>query len=1103
MGELLSTKLLPPHAGVALLDRPRLLEPLAPAGARRAVVLTAPAGYGKTVLALQLARSMERPVVWYHLDEYDNDPTVFLQYLMAGVRRYQPDFGAALPPLIARGVAPHLRLLVAAFVNGLAAQPGLTFVLDDYYVITESLVHAFVQELLQNLPEGQHVIIATRQTPPLALQRLLLSGAVCRLGAEELRFTRQEVARYLALVGRDGDPALAAALADQTDGWPAALRLLTAVEAGAAGEVAADGAPPRQDRHALYNYLAGEVLQREPQEVREFLLRTAVLETLTPARCDALLERTDGRRLLAYLARRNLFVMPLGGQGETFRYHQLFRDFLLARLGAARQELEHRAGLLAYRQGMWERAVAHFLAAGSTGELRGLIRETGAAAFGSGRWQTVARWLAALTRQEVAADPWLSLYQAKVAVYQGKLDEAERWLSRAAARLAEQQDGARECRLLEARLLRLRGRCADSLAALAAMPRDGGAPRFEQVLEQALCLLVLGRLADARDAISAAVAAQEQDAMGTAYLLEALGTVHYMLGDYPLALKTYEQAAALLPDGLPGYYTQDSVAVIYQDWGEHERALELARRNVAVKEGLGLCEALPSAYIQLASIHADERDWGQAEAYYRRAIDLIRRHNGERFFLALNLAFLAQCLGWQGQWLEARVKVEEALAVAAAQDGLPLAVCRLLAAPIFAHTGDIAAGRALLTAAQTDLAAMGFKKGLCDACAWQAVFAAHAGEEREARAQARQALELAGEMNYLHLFLTQFQALQPVLRLGMEEGWAVTFVQRVLVRVGAAAMPLLRELAAHADAAVRGRLVAPLAEIGGVAARELISRLTADADSQVRQLARLTAQRLGLAAVREDKADMGAPLRVMMLGALRVFWQGREISPVAWRTSKVRDLLAYLAHRREPVTKEKIIEDLWPEADPEETTGLFHTTMYYLRRLLARSGAAGLIVYAGKRYQLRPGSFGSDEQQFQTMVAAARRGDTPPPEAAACLEQAVALYRGNYLEELDYPWVIAYQESLKQVHFTARLQLAHYYLTGREYDRAIAHLQTAEEFEPFDETVHSLLMQAYARQGNRAAVQKQFRKLEQVLKKELGLPPSREISDLYQELIHA
>lgn len=1108
MTAMIGNKLRPPNFGAKLIERPRLWELLLKTESRQVIVLSAPAGYGKTILMVQLAEIMKKPLVWYQLDEYDNDPAVFLQYLVAGVEQHFPGFGKEVLQIIAQGkIETHLRLLTVAFTQSLNKQTkgDLIIVLDDYHLITTPAIHRLVQELLQQLPDNVQFIIASRMSLPFSLSRLTLSGKICHIGIEQLRYTGQEISSFFAKQNIELPETLLSQLEEKTAGWPAALHFLET------SLTRIEDFLHNNEVQEIYDYLASEVFDRQPKEIQEFLEATSVLEVMTPDFCDVLLERSGSYQILESLAQQRLFLTPLAGKGHAYRYHQLFRDFLQSRLGRKRQTLLRRAAVIANKAGEAESAIQYLISAGCHEEAISIIREAGQQALGRGGWQTVAHWLTHLSVECVAADPWLSLYLATVEMHRGRLSEAKNWADRATNLFASvgNQTEVVASRLLKAQILRRSGRFLDSLEILEQiLIQLTGFPSplsLPITLEKSLCLLMTGQINGAETNLRSTIEMVKwnNDKYFMAHLLEGLGDLLYMQGDYHKALQTYQQAAELSPDRvLPSYYMQDSIATIYQDWGEFDKAFDYAKRNVDIKENLGLDEALPSVYIQLASLHADRREWQLAEEQYNRAIQLIRDNNGERFYLAINLIFLAQCLGLQGRWIEARVQAEAALMEAKQISGLALAVCRSLGSAIFAQTGSLREGAEMLQAAIADLERMKFKKAVCHAYAIQAWFYFHAGETEAMQTYARKVLQLAAEMSYLQIFLTYRDMFQPIVKYGMESSLEITFVHSILVRQGEEALAMLLELAAHSDSAVRQRTIAPLAEIGGTQAEAALLRLTADPDSEVRQIARLKAKRLDLPTGGESFIEAAEPvLQIDTLGPFRVLMQGDEISEANWRTLKTRDLLAYLADRGEPVSKEKILEDLWPDSDAESAAVIFHTTLYNLRKFLNNVACQARILYRGRQYQLRPGSFTSDRQNFRESVAAGLQAETDPELAIALLEQAVALYRGDYLEEMDYAWLLPQRANLSQLHIEARIRLARHYLAAQDYIRAASQLQAVEKEDPFAEEVHSLLMTAYAKQGNRVAVKKQYQRLRDVLKRELGLEPAPEVSRLYCDLV--
>jgi LuxR family maltose regulon positive regulatory protein len=368
---LLATKLHVPRLQPGFVPRSRLVEALDDGLTRRLILVCAPAGFGKTALLADWVRRAGNPVAWLSLDTGDNDPARFWRHVVAALDRALPGTGERIGPLLGPPAPRSFDGLVTALINELAVQPGneeVLLVLDDYHLIDAQQVHTPLMFLLQHLPLGVRVVLASRSDPPLPLARLRASRQLTELRAGDLRFTAAEAAALLHEVLGPGLPgSAAAALTARAEGWAAGLQLAALSLRGntdVAGFVAAFSG---SHRHVL-DYLAGEVLERQSDQVRTFLLETSVLERLSGALCDAVTGRAGSQVMLEQVERANLFLVPLDEVRGWWRYHHLFADLLRARL---RQEQPgqlvqlHRNAAAWYEEhGLADDAVRHALAAG-------------------------------------------------------------------------------------------------------------------------------------------------------------------------------------------------------------------------------------------------------------------------------------------------------------------------------------------------------------------------------------------------------------------------------------------------------------------------------------------------------------------------------------------------------------------------------------------------------------------------------------------------------------------------------------------------------------------------------------------------------------------
>ena len=298
---LLATKLYLPHPQPGFVPRPRLVDVLDDSLAGGLVLVCAPAGFGKTALLGDWARRGGRAVAWLSLDAGDSDPARFWRQVVAALDRARPGIAERVAPLLGPPAPPTFEGLVTALINELAAAPAeseLLLVLDDYHLIDSAPVHGSLMFLLEHLPRGLHLVLASRADPPLALARLRARGQLAELRAAELRFTTGEAAALLReAAGAELPEDALAALAARTEGWAAGLQLAGLSLRGQT-DVAGFVATFSGSHRYVLDYLTEEVLEHQTEQVRGFLLETSLLERLSGELCDAVTGRSDGQAML-------------------------------------------------------------------------------------------------------------------------------------------------------------------------------------------------------------------------------------------------------------------------------------------------------------------------------------------------------------------------------------------------------------------------------------------------------------------------------------------------------------------------------------------------------------------------------------------------------------------------------------------------------------------------------------------------------------------------------------------------------------------------------------------------------------------------------------
>jgi len=435
---ILATKLYLPPARPTLVPRPRLTARLADGLTRPLTLISAPAGFGKTTLLSEWCASQAGRgflLAWLSLDGDDNDSTRFLTYLIAALSRLKPGLGETTLGLLCSPQRPPPQVILTGLINDLSElDTPFALVLDDYHVITAQPVHDALTYILDHMPAQMRLVVLTRADPPLPLARLRVRNDLTEIRAADLRFTRDEADTFL---NRAMGLALSAddvrALEDRTEGWIAGLQLAALSMEGRAD-------PSRfvttfaGSHQYVVDYLTEEVLNRQPDPVRTFLLQTSILGRLTGALCDALTRRTDGQVTLTGLEHANLFVVPLDDERRWYRYHHLFADAIRNRLHQTHPDWIpglHRCAAEWYeRHGFVTDAISHALAGGDKERAARLVELNALPLVMRRELVTLANWLKAVETL-LHERPWLCVYQAWVLFFTGQRDLVEACVQRA------------------------------------------------------------------------------------------------------------------------------------------------------------------------------------------------------------------------------------------------------------------------------------------------------------------------------------------------------------------------------------------------------------------------------------------------------------------------------------------------------------------------------------------------------------------------------------------------------------------------------------------------------------------------------------------------
>jgi len=694
---LLTTKFHIPRPRAQLIPRSRLTTRLE-AGVRQGSKLTlisAPPGFGKTTLLSEWVywpqdANGHRPagpkeaqpsdftpqpagVAWVSLDEQDNDPVRFWSYVISALDKVQPGLGTEAMTMLHSPQAPPIETTLTHLVNALAAaSQTCILILDDYHLIQTEPIHQAVTFLLDHLPAQMHLMITSRADPPLPLTRLRVRRQLTELRENDLRFTLTEaVAFFNQLMGLNLTPNDIIALEERTEGWIAGLQLAALSMQGLADTADFVRAFTGSHRYII-DYLAEEVLARQPAHIQKFLLQSSVLDRLQGALCDAIMNNTarppvskelipaavppnpaaSGQEILEYLEQANLFLIPLDGERRWYRYHHLFADFLQARLRQTAAEpevvaLHRRASDWHAANGSISEAISHALAAGDADLAAGLIEQVIINMLINGEVTTVSEWLASLPETLVQSRPRLSVGQAWAMIIstewehvESLVDQAERVLAADEATNRQSDDPT------------VRGLWGE-IAALRAMivGRQG---QVDQAIE--LCRQALVRI-------------PADNLIVRSIITMLLGDSYELAGDLEQATKTLTEAIKL------AYATDNFIIVltgssnlsnVYEERGQLPEAIAVCRQALELVQEKATVPGQPSpvakwVYLRLAELLREQNHLEAAKQYLTIGLELEPILHVPGGNLGIGNLILARILQAQGDLAGANEAIQQAI----------------------------------------------------------------------------------------------------------------------------------------------------------------------------------------------------------------------------------------------------------------------------------------------------------------------------------------------------------------------------------------------------------------------------------------------------------
>lgn len=1100
------------------MSRPRLLSALERCQNYRLLLISAGTGFGKTTLLTDFARISQLGLAWYALDERDRDPAVFCRYLLQSVRLVYPSFGASFEHLLEQNLKElHQETIIyrlaeefIAELEALRQNTAINFrptllVLDDFQFAESFSVNRFVQRLLWWLPQDFHVIIATRALPEdLMLNKMLAKQMMTTLSSRDLAFTAEEVNQLLSDFYSIEDNELAGMLAQYSEGWITAIVLALSGQNFGYGDDSSlqklKAANQNFDPEQVFNYLAQEVLDNQTPEIQEFLVRTSVLDILSPNICGALLdaeiepgrasEHSRSETLLKQLESRNLFITRLSDHNGqiSFQYHALFRQFLRTKLKqnkALYEQIQLRAAQAQREAGNFIEAIQHYVAAGEVVEAALLLNEVAEGFYEAGRMGLLNQLLESIPAEQQNKLAHLLNIKAQLLLEKGSNEAAIRTFAQAEQLYEKEQahDRAAKASARQAQLLVRTGQRREAHAACSRILRDYTTlmQTPEGQIAVAFAKHVLGIVAieesntteaenNLRDA--AELYKAHQDDFRLAAIDSVFGELYHRTGRLTKSNIYHERALSYfikIGNRSREAYCRTSLAINRYLQGQYQQA------EAQLNETLALTEDLNDTYLRLfgltylANIYRDTDHYTRADTVYNEALELAREGGIRKMELSLLNERITNFI-LMGKKEEVRSLIQLSLDMSD-EYNLPERKAFSYRNRSWLEQDNRSYKRALTNIEDAIHIFSSTKNQLEEARAklTSATILLAMGEPRKALATLSESLEMVEDLGY-----------EPYLP--FELRWAsALFEHATKKKVSETVTDFLRR---------RGFIsgLESLAEAGS--AREIEMPVNLPKPIQFTPRREVAGNRSSNDEYFTKKSTTStARMQVYALNGGRVWCDNVEVEK--WRTSKVREALFYLLENPR-CTRDQLWEALWPDEDFGTSPNLLNANLSYLRKTL---GAGVELKLSSGRYSLE-GEIWYDAAEFNTQLQTALAPGDFNPERLA---KALTLYKRDFLDQFYSNWILERQQQLQQLYLTGLERLASYYDAQNQPQLALPYWRQILLKDEYNEEAHRACIACLISLGNKTEARRQS---DQCLKalEELDLQPSPETTRLLKKL---
>lgn len=1056
MSIVIQSKLQRPQIRTKILRRKRLIQLFCENLEKKIILICAGAGYGKTTLVSQFIAENDIINLYYHLEKSDADPAEFFSYLIAGLTKLNPLFGRKLNKLrrYFSNSKKYLSIIAGTFVNEIidCFNEELYIILEDYHALgNNSQIDDFISYFLDYFPSNLHFIITSRNKPFFSLARLKAKDEVLELTNHDLKFTREEIKRFLKeLYAISLKLSEIKIIEEHSEGWPTSLRLMTQSSDYLDGIKSAGYVKKILDKFyhtqtGLFNYFAQEIYNSEPANIRKFLLECSVLEWLSPELCIFVTKQRNAGKMLSAIARRNSFLVKMPQYG--YRFHNLFRDFLRSRLTNIEKERQilERAAMFYEQHERYEGAIKCYLQAGNYSRALNVVNKAGYILISQGKSSALCSYIEQIPVQQRRIKPGLLAVYAQTLIHTGRPDDARKNLQTAAEILKEKKTK--------------RIKYADVLYELGGLDLNAG------------------KFTSARTVFKKALIVCPNSTNNTrAAILNSLGLVETNIGGKYLKRATayFDQALRITQR----MKNQELEASIYNNWAMNElKAGNINEANVKLSQMVKLLKNhfsphCGSGFFNASRLNLLLGNKDEAKRILDTGIEVCRPFNDTWSMAAL----------WKGysvyyqelaQWSRARKYIRKALDIYE-----QLGIVRLIVSALN-EVCKINIAKGELNEAEKNFSAIWwFKKNKDDSEAVPLLLTnAQLMREQNRLGSAEKtlysALSIAQRYGQVfNQFLINLE-LSKILYLAQKDDMLISTLRK--------AAKLSYRM--HYDNIMLRQLSDNRWLIG----------IMVNNDIEKEYLFNLT-------------TDSGIGLHwieVALFGRPGIVFDGKVVLEKKWKTDNAKKLFFYLLiHHKQLLSSDHLVNVFWHGVPKNTGKSNLRKTIQYIRESLGLKGKIRIIESVRRSYGISDNATVIfDIDQFEKAIANALNTLKNAKKQRGYLQKALLVYKDGFANEWYEPWVEEKRDYYQRRYEDCLLMLADSYYHSNMLKKAIIWYEKLVRINIYNENYHRRLMKSYAKLGKVKDMIRDYEKLKKVLEKDLGVKPQNETSSLYRKLL--